>query len=129
MPVYDFHCTKCDLDFEVALRMSESSLPQACPECQEPAKKMVSPVHVIFKGDDWVSKTDRIRRQMKEKDNRLAKRQNERKREGPNVHLRPNVDGEEVSSWSEAQKLAASKGKDTSTYNAMVRKEISQKGK
>ena len=47
------------------------------------------------------------------------------KRDGPGITLAPNVSGERVESWADAQKLAASKGKDTSSYESLVRKERS----
>ncbi len=48
---------------------------------------------------------------------------NEMKRDAPAVTLAPNVDGERVDSWSDAQKLAKSKGKNADSYNALVQKE------
>jgi hypothetical protein len=39
--------------------------------------------------------------------------------------LAPNVDGERTDSWSDATKLAKSKGKDTSGYEKYARKERS----
>jgi hypothetical protein len=66
---------------------------------------------------------------MEKKNQRLDAKQNERKRDAPMVTLAPNVGGERVESWSEASKLAASKGKDTSGYDALARKETSLKSK
>jgi hypothetical protein len=63
---------------------------------------------------------------MAEKNRRLDQKQAERKREAPGVRLAPNVEGERVGSWSEAKKLAESKGKDGSTYEPMIRKEIAK---
>ena len=37
--------------------------------------------------------------------------------------LAPNVDGERVDSWSDAQKLAKSKGKSAESYEPLVQKE------
>ncbi len=41
--------------------------------------------------------------------------------------LLPNVGGEVVDSWSEAKKLAESKGKVSETYDHMVKKEVEAK--
>lgn len=119
MPTYEYRCDACENEFEVVLRMSESDAPQACPACKEgPAKKRVpTTVNVIFAGDGWVSKNNRIEGQMAAKNQRLAKRQEEKKAAGTGMTLAPNVGGERVDSWSDAAKLASSKGiKDTSSY-------------
>lgn len=118
MPTYEYRCDECEYEFEVVLRMSDYDLPQNCPSCKEgPAKKRVpTTVNVIFAGDGWVSKNNRVEGQMAEKNKRLAKRQDEKKREGSGMTLAPNVGGERVDSWSDAAKLAASKGKDTASY-------------
>ena len=129
MPTYEYRCGSCELEFELFLRMAQSDEPQACPACDAtPAKKLVSlGGGFILAGDGWVGKNLRIANQMKEKNRRLNSKQDELKREAPAVTLAPNVDGERVGSWSEAQKLAASKGKDASTYNTNVRKEQARK--
>jgi len=84
---------------------------------------MVSNVGFILKGDGWTGKNMRIKRQMSSKNRRLATKENEMKRDAPNVSLAPNVDGERVGSWAEARKLAASQGKNTASYDSYVRKE------
>ncbi len=125
MPTYEYVCPACENDFELFLKMSQSEEPQACPKCGEaPAKKRVSlSAGFILSGDGWAGKNIRIQGQMAEKNKRLAQKENEFKREGPGMKLAPNVGGERVDSWSEASKLAASKGKDTSGYDALARKE------
>jgi len=109
--------------------MAQYDDPQACPECgTSPAKKRVSlGAGFILSGDDWAGKNHTISRQMAAKNRRLDSKQNVIKREAPSVALTPNVNGERVGSWAEAQKLAASKGKDASTYDAVVRKEKADK--
>jgi hypothetical protein len=64
-----------------------------------------------------------IARQMADKNKKLAVKEDEFKKEGPGMRLAPNVAGERVDSWKEASKLAASKGKDASGYEALARKE------
>ena len=54
---------------------------------------------------------------------RLDAKQRERRNDAPTATLAPNVDGERVGSWSDAAKLAKSKGKDASGYEARARKE------
>jgi len=121
MPNYEFECPKCGV-FERVLRLAESNDPQTC-ECGEQAKKLISKTGFVLRGDNWPGKAARVRGQMKEKNRRLGAKQDERLRDQPPVTLAPNVDGERTGSWAEAKKLAKSKGKDTSTYEPMVRKE------
>ena len=125
MPVYSYQCenTDCTEMFERSLPISEYAALQSCPVCDSATKKMITSVGFILKGDDWVGKNLRIKKQMSDKNRRLAGKENEMKRDAPAVTLAPNVDGERVANWSEAKKLAESKGKDTSSYDKMVRKE------
>lgn len=123
MPTYEYDCAECSLNFERILRMSESDTPQSCPTCGKPARKMISSTSFVLKGDSWPGKAIRVKGQMASKNRRLDAKMKERP--SP-VTLAPNVNGEEVGSWAEAQKLAADKGKDTSTYEPLVAKE--QKG-
>ncbi len=61
----------------------------------------------------WKEKRHRVK-----KNAELGVKQIDRYGGGP--RLQPNVDGQEVGSWSEAKKLAKSKGKDTSTYDRAI---------
>jgi len=125
MPTYTYHCDVCDEPFERILRMSQSKDPQECPECGEgPARKTIAAVSFILKGDGWAGKNNRISGQMRRKTQHLTEKQKERKRDA-GVRLAPNVGGERVESWSEASKLAADQGKDTSGYDSRARKEKS----
>lgn len=123
MPTYTYHCDACDTPFERVLRMSQSKDPQECPECgASPARKTILSVSFILKGDGWAGKNNRIAGQMRKKNQALDAKQEERKRDA-GVRLAPNVGGERVDSWSEASKLAASKGKDTTAYDQRARAE------
>ena len=51
------------------------------------------------------------------------------KRDAPGMRLAPNVDGERTGTWTEAKKLAESKGKDASSYDPMIKREESLKKK
>jgi hypothetical protein len=57
---------------------------------------------------------------MAEKNRRLEAKQEERRRDAPGVKLAPNVGGERVDSWADAQKLAKSQGKDAGSYDKLV---------
>jgi putative FmdB family regulatory protein len=44
MPLYPFHCKKCDKTFEVFLRPSEADQEMTCPDCQGGDVEMLSDV-------------------------------------------------------------------------------------
>lgn len=123
MPTYGYRCPKCERDFDKRASMSDAGLPQPCPECGEMSERSVTPVGFILAGDNWPSKVGRIKGQMAEKNKRLDVKSNERKKDAPGMWLAPNVEGERTDSWADAQKLAASKGKDTKSYEPMIQKE------
>lgn len=130
MPYYEYKCPECGHEFTKRLRMSQHKDPQDCPECgHSPADKVISKPNFILKGDDWAGKNIRINNQMRKKNQRLNAKQEEQKRAGVGGKLVPNVGGEQVESWSEARKKAASEGKDTSGYERMERKEQALKKK
>lgn len=130
MPVYAYNCQTCEKPFEKRLRISSYDEPQSCPFCDSTdVERVMSQTSFILRGDGWAGKNHRINRQMKQKNQRLSGKQNDRKRDAPVVTLAPNVDGERVDSWSDAKKLAASKGKETSSYDSYIRKEKSTGGK
>jgi len=116
MPTYTYHCEECDEPFEKVLPMSRYDEPQNCPSCNEgPARKTIPEVGMIFKGDGWATKNNRVAGQMRRKNQRLSSISSEKKREA-GISLTPNVGGEKTGSWSEAAKLAKSQGKDPSGY-------------
>lgn len=125
MPFYAYHCDACEHEFDVRKSMSKASDPEPCPKCEGETRKLVTGCGVIFKGDDWSTKNGRVARQMAKKNSRLNQKQDEKVRDGgiPGGRLAPNVGGERVDSWSEAAKLAKSKGKDTTGYEKLARKE------
>ena len=121
MPTYSYSCPKCSESFDRVLSLSERDQPQICT-CGETSQKVVGGgPSFIMKGDGWTGKNIKIQGQMANKNRRLSGKS----RDLPNQHLTPNVGGEEVDSWSEAKSLAASKGKDTTGYDSMIRKEKS----
>ena len=130
MPVYEYTCNACEHEFEVTKRITEYQTPEACPECEGEGRRVIrTPVNFNLPGDGWASKNGRIAKQMARKNQRLKRLTEEQKREQPAVTLSPNVDGERTESWADAQKLAASKGKDASSYDGMVKKEQTQNKK
>lgn len=126
MPTYDYECPQCGASFDRVLPISQYNDPQTC-ECGTVATKIISPTNFILKGDDWAGKAIKIKNQMAEKNRRLATRQEALKRDAPPATLVPNVNGERVDSWSEAQKLASSKGLNAESYAPKVQEEQSKR--
>jgi len=124
VPTYEYECPKCNHTFEIILRMAESDTPQKCPNCKTVGTRVITGgAGFILKGDSWAGKNGRVAQQMKRKNRRLDAKQAERKQEAPGLTLAPNVEGERVDSWSEVQKLAKSKGKETTSYEPKIREE------
>ena len=42
MPIYEYRCSKCGIDFELIRRMDEMSKPALCPQCGAEAEKLIS---------------------------------------------------------------------------------------
>lgn len=127
MPLYVFRCEACEDQHELLVKLADFDVPQPCPDCESSMRRLVVPVAFNLPGDDWASKNGRVAKQMREKNVGLKAKQNERRRDQPMVTLAPNVNGERVGSWSEAQKMAGSNGKDTSSYDTLIRKERASK--
>lgn len=49
MPIYEYECTKCLARFEVKRRFGDDGA-DLCPTCGGEARRLFSPVPVIFKG-------------------------------------------------------------------------------
>lgn len=132
MPTYEYKCPnkKCKTDeFERFLPIAEYDSPQKCEACGTIGTKQISAPGLIFVGDGWMSKNNRVAGQMAEKRRRVGEKQEARKRDAPGVRLVPNVNGERTESWSDAQKLAASKGKSSASYEPKVRAERAVKAR
>ena len=54
MPRYDFKCPECETTFEVVRPASERETP-SCPDCGAQAKRVFTPVGVVFKGSGFHS--------------------------------------------------------------------------
>lgn len=58
MPIYEYRCTRCSLQFDVKRGFGEnSSVP--CPKCQGEGQRLFSPVPVIFKGTGFYTTDNR----------------------------------------------------------------------
>ena len=49
MPIYEYECSKCSLRFELKRQFTEDGS-GFCPGCGSEARRVFSPVPVIFKG-------------------------------------------------------------------------------
>ncbi|HHJ99015.1 MAG TPA: zinc ribbon domain-containing protein [Actinobacteria bacterium] len=65
MPAYDYRCTKCGLDFEVNRSITDRE-PVSCASCGSDAKRVFSPVGVVFKGSGFHNTDYRTRPKEKE---------------------------------------------------------------
>lgn len=52
MPVYEFECTCCPSRFELKRSFNDEE-PVHCPRCGGKARKLFSPVPIIFKGSGF----------------------------------------------------------------------------
>ena len=130
MPTYAYRCDDCDVTFEVFKAMSDSDIPEACPGCEGETRKVPNwGGNTILKGDDWTSKNNRVAGQMAKKRQGLRVKEEEAKREGRVPSLVPNVEGEQCENWTDAKKLAKSKGKNTSGHDKFIAKEKAKTSK
>ena len=120
MPIYVYECPECNVKFEREIPLDRFGEPQECETCCVEAQQVVAPVGFVLKGDGWPGKALRVKEQMAVKNRRLDGKM--RDRPSP-VKLAPNVGGERVDSWSEAKKLASSKGRDSDSYDPLIRQE------
>lgn len=52
MPAYDYRCPSCDRIFEVVRAINDRS-GVVCPDCAVTAKRIFTPVGVVFKGSGF----------------------------------------------------------------------------
>lgn len=52
MPRYDYRCAECAQVFEITRPVGDET-PVVCPECDTPAKRLFTPVGVVFKGSGF----------------------------------------------------------------------------
>lgn len=124
MPLYSYKCSVCGHAFDMMAPMAEYQDPKPCEKCGEEATRVLGGMPgIIFNGNDFTSKNLRVKRQMREKNAKLARKEREMKGDGMIKQLTPNVDGQVVDSWKEAKSLAKSQGKETSSYDPWIHKE------
>ncbi len=58
MPLYEYLCPKCDLKFELKQSFSDASV-AACPKCRNGARRLFTPVPIIFKGPGFFTTDNR----------------------------------------------------------------------
>jgi len=52
MPIYEYECERCRLRFELRRHFGEDG-GTSCPQCQGEARRLFSPVPIIFKGSGF----------------------------------------------------------------------------
>lgn len=128
MPSYDFRCSQCGNIFEefAPMNLVEEGVP--CPSCPDSrAYRVLSMPGVNFTGSGWMAKSIRMSRQKSESNRKLDALADERRADEPLPYVVPNVKGERVDTWKEAQKMAKSRGFHSDSYDPLVYKE--QKGR
>lgn len=123
MPTYEYRCNSCG-NIQEEIHSIKHSPEISCKSCDhKPMERLISLNTSGFITGDTESKLWKEKRYRQKKNADLDVRQIDRYGTGP--RLTPNVDGQEVGSWSEAKKLAKDKGKDTSSYDSYIRNEKS----
>ena len=51
MPIYEYTCTDCSLDFELLRPFSQADEKAECPRCRKPAGRKLSTFACFSKGD------------------------------------------------------------------------------
>ena len=123
MPTYNYACEKCGEVLEVEHRISETIPPPKCPKCGMDTHQVILPGDGGFqlKGDGWSGKDFRVKHQMTARNLRAGAKSREVPK--PVNRLVPNVEGEQTESWADAKKVAATKGKDTTSYDPLIQQE------
>ncbi len=124
MPNFTYQCN-CGSRFERTVSMQERK--NVFCSCGQTPKQVPTACSTVLKGDGWAGKNMTISSQMARKNARLDIKQAEQLRDAPGMRLAPNVGGERVDSWSDAQKLAKDKGLNTNSYTPLVEKEAKKK--
>ena len=56
MPIYEYHCTDCDENFQLSQKITDEPL-STCPKCEGKVEKLISHSSFVLKGSGWY-KTD-----------------------------------------------------------------------
>lgn len=62
MPIYEYECTSCFCRFELKRNFSDSAEAN-CPHCNNSARRLFSPVPIIFKGSGFYVTDNRKNKQ------------------------------------------------------------------
>lgn len=52
MPLYQYHCNKCNIEIEKLQNFSDTTIIE-CPECKGTLPRILSPATLNFKGTGW----------------------------------------------------------------------------
>jgi putative FmdB family regulatory protein len=123
MPTYDYGCTFCNTVQEEIHSINEDPI-FVCKICGKQLERKISVPNFILKGwSGWSSKIHRESSIRLKRNAEKASRTRERQEAHPQIRLMPNVAGEQVDTWSEAQRLAKSKGLNADSYDKLIKKE------
>ena len=50
MPIYEYHCAKCDSKFELLRSMSKMDDDASCPQCEDSSNRVLSRFSAFSKG-------------------------------------------------------------------------------
>ena len=121
MPTYRYICKECRAEKEEWHGMSDA--PEiSCDSCGIPMVKSIGSNNVgtLVRGTTPAKAWKEKRRRAKESAKREVRKL---ERWGGTSKVLPNYDGQEVSSWTEAKKMAKDAGGDASRYDSYIRKE------
>ena len=52
MPIYQYHCQICGVEFEVRQSFSDTTIPR-CPNGHADVRRVLTPPSIVFKGSGW----------------------------------------------------------------------------
>ena len=53
MPIYEYHCNACDIEFEEWHRHADDIMDVPCPACKKTAHRVISNTTFVLKGSGW----------------------------------------------------------------------------
>ena len=53
MPIYEYHCPKCQRVFEEWVKASDAHGQEPCPDCGTPSPRIISQTSFVLKGGGW----------------------------------------------------------------------------
>ena len=53
MPIYEYHCDACDMEFEEWHRHADDIVEVLCPACKKTAHRVISNTTFVLKGSGW----------------------------------------------------------------------------